>query len=265
MSFSNYLKGKGYAENTIKSYLFAVEQFNQTYSQLSNDSLRAYKLELIENCKPRTVNLRISAMNCFIKSIGSECTKLQTVKYQQQTFLENVISFPDYEYLKSCLLKDNKIMWYFVVRFLGSTGVRISELLKIKIEHVNVGYVDLYTKGGKIRRIYIPINLQSDAKRWLTTESRETGYIFINYGGRQLTAKGISSQLKRIAKIYGLDPSVVHPHSFRHMFAKTFIDRHNDIALLADLMGHESIETTRIYLRKTSNEQQNIVNMTVDW
>ena len=72
-------------------------------------------------------------------------------------------------------------------------------------------------------------------------------------------------QLKKFAQKYGLDPAVVYPHSFRHRFAKSFLDRHNDIALLADLMGHESIETTRIYLRKTSTEQQALINQIVDW
>lgn len=265
MSFEKYLKTNGYSDNTIKSYLFTIGQFFDIYDSISNENLRLYKYEMIEKCKPRTVNIRISAINCYLDSIKSDCTKLQTVKYQQQTFLENVISFPDYEYLKSCLLRDDRQMWYFVVRFLGSTGARISELLQFKVEHVYAGYVDLYTKGGKIRRIYIPRNLQEDAKKWLTNEKMQSGYVFINQRKKQLTAKGVSSQLKRVAETYGIEPSVVHPHSFRHMFAKTFIDRYNDIALLADLMGHESIETTRIYLRKTTNEQQSIVNNTVDW
>jgi len=265
MNFKEYLISKNYADNTIKSYVFTIEQYEQKYITYTNDNLRSFKLELIEKNKPRTVNLRISAINCYIDYAELLCVKLQTVKYQQQTFLENVISFPDYEYLKSCLLKDDKTMWYFIVRFLGSTGARISELLQIKVEHVTIGYVDLYSKGGKIRRIYIPKNLQDDTMRWLFRNNRQTGFVFINQAGRRFTPKGISSQLKRIAALYSVDPNVVHPHSFRHMFAKTFIDRYNDIALLADLMGHESIETTRIYLRKTANEQQSIVNKTIDW
>lgn len=265
MNFKDHLTTKGYAENTVTSYVYAVEQYTSAYSSISDENLRLYKIDLLDRNKPRTVNLRISALNCYIDFMGSSCSKLQTVKFQNQTFLENVISFPDYEYLKSSLLKDNRMMWYYVVRFLGSTGARISELLQIKVEHVNMGYVDLYTKGGKIRRIYIPKNLQSDVKLWLNDNDMNSGFLFINQNNKRFTPKGISSQLKRIAEQYGINPSVVHPHSFRHMFAKTFIARYNDIALLADLMGHESIETTRIYLRRTSDEQQGIVNKTVDW
>ncbi|MDD7545741.1 MAG: tyrosine-type recombinase/integrase [Actinobacillus porcinus] len=80
-----------------------------------------------------------------------------------------------------------------------------------------------------------------------------------------MVTRGISSKLKVLAKKYKLDPKVVYPHSFRHRFAKSFLERCNDITFLADLMGHESIETTRIYLRKTSTEQQAIINKIIDW
>lgn len=80
-----------------------------------------------------------------------------------------------------------------------------------------------------------------------------------------MTARGIAAQLKHYANLYNLNTEVVYPHSFRHRFAKSFLDRYNDISMLADLMGHESIETTRIYLRKTSTEQQAIINQVVDW
>ena len=80
-----------------------------------------------------------------------------------------------------------------------------------------------------------------------------------------MTTKGISGQLKKLAIHYNLEPVVVYPHSFRHLFAKNFLSRCNDIAFLADLMGHESIETTRIYLRKTATEQRTIVDDVIDW
>ena len=92
-----------------------------------------------------------------------------------------------------------------------------------------------------------------------------SGYLFLNRYGEQISTRGIAIQLKRFAKMYGLNRQVVYPHSFRHRFAKNFLDRYNDIALLADLMGHESIETTRIYLRKTSTEQQQLVDKIVNW
>lgn len=88
---------------------------------------------------------------------------------------------------------------------------------------------------------------------------------FLNKYGDRITTRGISGQLKKYAIKYGINPAVVYPHSFRHRFAKSFLERCNDIAFLADLMGHESIETTRIYLRKTATEQREIVDKIVDW
>ena len=123
----------------------------------------------------------------------------------------------------------------------------------------------MYSKGGKIRRIYIPIKLQQEALLWLKEQDLSSGFIFRNRFGDRITPRGISSQLKQLALRYKIDTKVVYPHSFRHRFAKNFLAKYNDISLLADLMGHESIETTRIYLRKTSLEQRAIVDSIIDW
>lgn len=264
-NFEEYLNEKHLSQNTITSYLFAIKQFNDRYERLSSRNLRDYKTYLLENYKPQTVNLRIRAINCYLEYANKENWKLTTVKIQQKPFLENVISEADYLYFKNCLQKDNEIFWYFVVRFLAATGARVSELVQIKVEHVKIGYLDLYSKGGKLRRIYIPAALQLEALIWLKSINRQSGFVFINRRGELITARGISSQLKYFGNKYGLPSSVIYPHSFRHRFAKSFLERYNDISMLADLMGHESIETTRIYLRKTSTEQQALVNQIVDW
>lgn len=263
--FKDYLQDQNLSQNTMISYLYTLDQFNKRYDRLTRKNLRDYKMFLIENYKPQTVNLRIRAMNCYLESIKKEQWKMTSVKVQQKPFLENVISEADYLYFKNCLKQDKEMYWYFVVRFLAATGARVSELVQIKSEHVRLGYLDLYFKGGKLRRIYIPSMLQKETLVWLAEQNKESGFIFLNRYGDRITARGISSQLKRLAVRYGLDPTVVYPHSFRHRFAKSFLERYNDISMLADLMGHESIETTRIYLRKTSSEQQNIINQVVTW
>lgn len=263
--FETYLINQNLSQNTITSYLYAIRQYNDRYNQLNIQNLRDYKVFLIENYKPQTVNLRIRAINCYLEYQHHEDWKLSTVKTQQKPFLENIISEADYLYFKNCLKRDHEMYYYFVIRFLAATGARISELLQIKVEHVKIGYLDLYSKGGKLRRIYIPSSLQKEALQWFKDIGRQSGFIFINKTGKKMTARGISGQLKHFAVVYELDPAVVYPHSFRHRFAKSFLERYNDISMLADLMGHESIETTRIYLRKTSTEQQTIVNKIVNW
>ena len=263
--FERHLRNTNLSENTKASYLFAVRQYNEQYGEVTQKNLRSYKVWLIENYKPKTVNLRLRAINCYLESVDKEKWKLPFVRVQQKAFLENVISEADYEYFKNCLRRDDEMFWYFVIRFLAATGARVSELIQIKVEHSKLGYLDLYSKGGKLRRIYIPKALQDEALSWLAEKQQGSGFIFLNKYGERITTRGISGQLKKLAVRYEIDPLVVYPHSFRHRFAKSFLERCNDIAFLADLMGHESIETTRIYLRKTATEQREIVDKIIDW
>ena len=263
--FKPWLEKAELAKNTLQSYLWTVKHFLSNYGEPNKENLMAYKCYLMEHFKPQTVNLRLQGINKYLEFIRKDKLKMKFLKVQQKNFLENVISDADYKFLKRKLKSGGYIEWYFVVWFMGATGARISELLKIKAEHVEVGYLDLYSKGGKIRRLYIPRKLREEASKWLAQEAVSSGYIFKNRYGNVISARGIAQQLKHFAKEYGLDPKVVYPHSFRHRFAKNFLDKYNDIALLADLMGHESIETTRIYLRRTATEQQQIVDKIVTW
>lgn len=173
-----------------------------------------------------------------------------------------------FDYLVKTVLKElsnNYSIDYFVVLAYLPREQDLLSSNELKVEHIKLGHIDLYSKGGKLRRIYIPKTLQKEALSWLSEKQQESGFIFLNKYGERITTRGISGQLKKLATRYGIDPAVVYPHSFRHRFAKSFLERCNDIAFLADLMGHESIETTRIYLRKTSTEQQAIVDNVIDW
>ena len=263
--FKAYLAKTNLAENTITSYVWTVTYYLEHYKEVNKKNLLAYKGYLVENFKPQTVNLRLQAVNKFLEFSKQEKLRMKFVKAQQKNFLENVISDADYKFLKTKLKADGYDQWYFIVWFMAATGARVSELLQIKAEHVNVGYLDLYSKGGKMRRIYIPKKLCTEATKWLKERGLTTGYLFTNRTGNRLSTRGIAIQLKHFAENYGINREVVYPHSFRHRFAKNFLEKFNDIALLADLMGHESIETTRIYLRRTASEQQKIVDRVVTW
>lgn len=264
--FRTYLVRRNLAPNTVNAYSIAVESYFLIFAEITKTNLLAWKSNLIEKFKPKTVNLKIQAINNYLAYIGKPELKIKSVKVQQRLFVENVISDLDYQFFKKKLKKEKNKEWYFVVRFLAATGARISELIKLKVEHVTAGYIDIYAKGGKIRRIYIPKSLREEAISWIEGDLNiRTGYIFRNKYGERITSRGISEQLKRLALKFGIDTKVIYPHSFRHRFAKNFLQKFNDIALLADLMGHESIETTRIYLRKTASEQQAIVDEIVTW
>lgn len=263
--FENYLHRENLSDNTILTYVWTVNNYFLHYDEINKENLLAFKGYLMESYKPKTVNLRVQAINKYLLFLDEERLQLKNVKIQQKNFLENVISNADYNYLKKRLKQDGNMEWYFLVWYLAATGARVSELIQIKVEHVDMGYLDLYSKGGKLRRLYIPAKLREETLDWLKKINISSGYLFLNRFGKLITTRGIRQQLKNFALKYGIDPKVVYPHSFRHRYAKNFLDRYNDIAFLADLMGHESIETTRIYLRRTSTEQQTLIDKIINW
>ena len=213
--FDSYLAARNLSPNTIQSYDYSVKQFYTLYHRLTASNLRAYKLYLLEHHKPQTVNLRIQAMNAYLRYRESPISPVSLVRVQNKTFLDRIISQADYEYL--------------------------------------------------MRRVYIPTRLKDSLLEWTGRENRQSGPLFLSRFGTPLTAGGIRVQLKSFAHCYGLNEEVMYPHSFRHRFAKNFIEKCGDIALLSDLLGHDSIETTRIYLRRSSTEQAAIVNRIVKW
>jgi integrase len=218
--FKDYLQDVNMAKNTISAYSYAVEDYFARYKELNKKNLLLYKNYLIETFKPKTVNLRIQALNKYLTFVGKERLRLKSVKVQQRSYLENVISDADYTFLKNKLKQEDNKEWYFVVRFLAATGARVSELIQIKIEHVHIGYIDIYTKGGKIRRLFIPQTLKDEATGWIKAQQRASGYLFLNRFGERITTRGIAQQLKNYAVKFGLNPEVVYPHSFRHRYAK---------------------------------------------
>ena len=163
--FEKYLVKSNLAKNTVTSYLWTMKYFLDNYKEVNKKNLLAYKGYLMENFKPQTVNLRLQAMNKYLEFSKQEKLKMKFVKAQQKNFLENVISDADYKFLKAKLKADGYDEWYFIVWFMAATGARVSELLQIKAEHVAVGYLDFYSKGGMMRRLYSPKKRCTEAQR----------------------------------------------------------------------------------------------------
>lgn len=264
-NFQKQLEFENKSRHTIRAYLFTIRQFFELYPEINSENLLLYKCYLIDHYKPQTVNLRIRAINSYVEFIHLSYPKMLMVRHSRKSFLENVISQADYEYLKNCLFQDEHMTYYFAVWIMATTGLRISELVLLQVEDVKRGFINLYSKGNHFRRVYIPKTLRRACLKWLKESNRSSGHVFLNRFGNPIAPAGIRSQLQRFAVIYNLNPSVVHPHAFRHLFAKNFIDQCNDIALLSDILGHQSIATTRIYLQRSSTEQQQLFNQIVDW
>ena len=263
--FQVYLNRIDLSSNTIRSYVGTMRLFLDRYDKINFKNIALFKSYLIGNYKTQTVNLRLQGLNKYLEFIGKGQMKVKLVKIQQKNFLENIISNEDYIFMKESLKSEGKLKWYFIIWIMGATGVRVSELLQIKAEHIAQGYIDLYSKGGKTRRIYFPTVLIEEIEQWLREKNLFSGPIFLNRSGNLLTTTGIALVLKYHAEKYGIRKESVYPHSFRHLFAKNFLERFNDLALLADLMGHKNIETTRIYLRRTANEQRELIDKVINW
>lgn len=247
--------------------------------KLTNGRMLKWLTYLEENFALKTVELRMSAINQYIKFTKSSVQPVR-VKQKQRTFLENVVSLKEYLYLLDRLKQDGDMRTYFMLHTLGSTGVRAQELVMFQYDHVLDGHVDIRSKKKKVRRIYFPKKLREEVQSYVDSGAVDR-YEYIcrpsrrgeknapkhwaNTTIKSLTSCSIGHVFRKAAKKYGVDLAVVYPHSFRHMFAKAFIAKHKDIALLADLLGHEDIETTRIYLRQTSEEQAALVDKVVTW
>ena len=261
-AFEKELRKENYAENTIIAYTYAVRVYFSQYETIEKENLLQFRTRLIESRMPKTVNVRIRGINKYLEYIGRPDMKIKMVKTPKSSFLDHVISNEDYLFFKNKLQGEEDRRWYFIVWTLAATGARIGELVRIRREHVRTGYYDIYSKGGKIRRIHLPKRLREELLAWI---GQESGYLFVNQYGAQITPRGVADRLKKLALKYGIEAKVVHPHSFRHLFSLNFLAKSNDLALLADLLGHDSMDTTRIYLQRSSREQKKLVDSFVDW
>lgn len=263
--FKDYLIDLEESDNTIKQYNYSIKTYiNEIGKTLNKQELKKYKEKLLNKRKPKTVNVRIAGIIKFIK-FYADYTKdkryeeiiIKNVKMQNKTYLNNVISLEEFKQMYEYARNTKREKYYFIIKFMGYTGARISEVIKLDVKSVKVGYMEIISKGAKFRRIYIPKGFQNELIEWIENEDLE-GKIF------KITPRGISGTLKKIAGELNIDIKKVHPHSFRHMFAINFLKKNKDITLLADLLGHSNLDTTKIYLRRTEEEQKEIIN-SINW
>ena len=273
--YKKWLSKETVSERTIETRLEYIRRFFTKAEQLTQESYREYIEEMVEDGKRNTtINLAINTINSYLRFLVSqgheECKEwVQSSKRViKQQYLEDVLSMADYEFLlkKAEILGEWRI--YLYARIAGTTGMRLCEMIQIKREHIEHGCVDIYGKGAKRRRIYFAITMREKILEILDKVGLKSGYIFSPYfnGLTKIVPSAIQHQLSDFAiEECELPKGLVHAHGFRHFFAKEFIKKYQNIALLADLLGHNDIETTRIYLKYTSQEQADIINEFVTW
>lgn len=247
---------RDYSPNSLNIYRLSVQSFYQYADEFSQDNVRAFIATIQENgtASPATVALRITALQKFGEYLKKPI-KVKRSKLQRKLDTEDVPSEDEYkklcEYLQTYNGRSRDDYW-LLVRLMATTGCRVSELQQFTYEMVQSGEATLKGKGSKYRRFFFTKELQKycNGKR---------GIIM------QTTTRGLSTQLKVFGDRVGIDRKKMHPHAFRHFFAKMYLQKTKDVIELANLLGHESVDTTRIYLQKTKGEQQRQFNKTINW
>lgn len=261
--FRNYLYEEELSENTVDCYMTGLKQFCAIYKEMTKPNLIAFKQSLIQKgFKPATVNLRVTGLlaYCKYKEIPM---KLKHIKAPKKTHVENVITANQVETLLHNLERDGNEHWRVTVLLLAKTGMRISEALRVTKKDVLSGSVTMHTKAH-MRTIYFPKSLVDDIRGFLGG-LQDNDTVIQSMGGGSMTSRGVSEGLRRFSRIYGIPKEVMHPHSFRHFFAIEFLKRKNDIALLADILGHSDVKMTQLYLRQSQEQQKDAVDKAVDW
>lgn len=259
--FEKYLREEELADNTIEVYMRGVMQYAELYKDITKENLIEFKQRMIEKYSPKTVNLRITAVlrYCDYKEIHM---KLKAVKEPKQMFIENVITVQQYNKLMKNLKNDN-IRWYYNILLIAKTGMRISEAMKIRKKDIISGRVDIYTKAH-MRTVFFPKTLRDEMSEYLK-DFQDDEIIFVSRFKKPLTSRGFDAILKMCASKYNIPKGTMHAHTFRHFFAIEFLKRNNNISLLADLLGHNDLKVTQIYLRQSQEQQRQAIDEAVDW
>ncbi len=224
-------------------------------SDITSKEIELFKSKLLrDGLKPKSINRKLTSINQFLKFLDAQ-VKMRKVKEQKQNFLNDVITKEEIEkILKHCNIRDKAI-----VMTLWKTGMRVSELLQLRVKDIGKDSIDIEGKGGKHRDILITAELNEILKEYLNVRL-PTARNELFTGERGALKRGsINKILFKYAKIARVRKEKVHPHNFRHAFCKALADKKVSINIIADLAGHQSLDTTRIYTRNTKKELMRII------
>lgn len=258
--FRAYLYEQEYAGNTVDKYVRDISKLRAFCGGEieSKQTLIAFKKHLEESgYRPSSINSILAAVNRFLSFSHKRDWKLRFLKIQKANFQsrEKELSIREYERLVKAAEDRNEIKLSLIIRTICSTGIRVSELKAITIPSLEDGYAEIRSKG-KIRYILIPNRLVSELKRFCRENGISSGPVFVSKSGRALDRSNVWKMMKRLKIAASVSGSKIYPHNLRHLFARTYYRKYRDIVRLADILGHSSIDTTRIYTIKNASEQK---------
>ena len=254
------LKEDEKAEATITKYKTNIRAFIEFSKdkELNKETVIEFKnkLDVVDEYMPNTTNNYLVVLNKFFKFIGNENLCVKIIKQQTKFSVEYSLSKTDYHRLLRTAKKYEEYDNYIILRILAETGIRISELAFFKIEYLDKTMK--IKKKGKVREIPVKLDLLREIRKYCRDRKIKEGLIIFNpKTGKAYADSTIWRRLKKLAGRARINKDAVHPHAFRHYFAKCYLETYpNDIAGLADILGHNSLETTRIYTKLTNKEKE---------
>ena len=253
-SFNDYLIDEEKAVATVNKYLHDVCEFQLWLGEqeLCKTAILAYKSYLCEYYAPASVNAALSSLNSFFNFMEWYDLRVKNLKIQKQIFASTDKELTKAEYdrlLQAAKQKKNERL-YLLMQTICSTGIRVSEVRHVTVEAVARGIAEINCKG-KRRQVFLPKQICQILKQYIKEQKIKSGAVFVTKNGNPLDRSNIWSDMKKLCKAANVSEKKVFPHNLRHLFARTYYSLQKDIVRLADILGHSSVNTTRIYTMET--------------
>ena len=253
-SFNDYLINEEKAVATINKYLHDVGEFQIWLGEqeLCKTAILAYKSHICDHHAPTSVNATLSSLNSFFNFMEWYDLRVKNLKIQKQIFASTDKELTKAEYdrlLQAAKQKKNERL-YLLMQTICSTGIRVSEVRYVTVEAVARGVAEINCKG-KRRQVFLPKQLCQILKQYIKEQKIKSGAVFVTKNGNPLDRSNIWSDMKKLCKAANVSEKKVFPHNLRHLFARTYYSLQKDIVRLADILGHSSVNTTRIYTMET--------------
>lgn len=257
-AFVDHLRGEERSEGTTQKYLRDVRKFLNWLQQrmLNKNEVSNWKAQLLsDGYAPETVNSMVVALNRFLSFIDRTDCRVRTLRIQRKLFRrqERELTRSEYERLVETAKGTGKERLALLLESIAATGIRVSEVQYLTVEAAKTGRTEISLKG-KIRVILLPHKLCCKLLKYAKKQKTASGQIFLTRNENALSRKQIWAEMKALCKTAGVAEDKVFPHNLRHLFAREFYKICRDVVKLADILGHSSIETTRIYLLSTGEE-----------
>lgn len=252
--FKAYLINEEKSSSTLEKYIRDLTVFMQWLAgrEVNKTIVLEYKQGLIAAYAPASVNAILSSLNSFFAYIGWYDCRVKTLKIQKQIFAERnkELTKAEYEKLLMAARQKKNERLYYLMQTICASGIRVSELSAITVEAAKARQATIKCKG-KMRVVFLPKNLCKMLTEYAKGQKISSGPIFITRTGKPLDRSTIWKMMKALCESAGVDKEKVFPHNLRHLFARTYYSIQKDIVRLADILGHSSVNTTRIYTMET--------------